>query len=114
FRSLPIWQPAPIMGALLGDVLRYTICACVVIALGLILGFRPEGGLIGVILGVALVLIFSFSISWIWIIVGMKVHNPESVMTTSFVFLFPLTFASNIFVDPATMPGWLQTAVSFN
>ncbi len=114
FRSLPIWQPAPIVGALLGDVMRYSVAALMVISLGVILGFRPGGGAIGVLLAVALVLVFAFSVSWIWIVVGMLVQTPESVMTTSFLFLFPLTFASNIFVDPATMPGWLQVVVAFN
>src|SRR5690606_32619188 len=114
FRSLPIWQPAPVVGALLGDVLRYSIAAVMVITLGIILGFRPAGGPLGVILAVALILVFSLSISWIWIIVGMKVQTPESVMTSSFLLLFPLAFVSNIFVDPATMPGWLQTIVRAN
>ncbi|MEX2179253.1 MAG: ABC transporter permease [Gemmatimonadaceae bacterium] len=114
FRSLPIWQPAPIFGALLGDVMRYGIAALMVITLGLILGFRPAGGVIGVLLAVALILLFAFSVSWIWIIVSMLVKTPESVMTTSALLLFPLTFASNIFVDPATMPRWLETAVGFN
>ncbi|MGH7506922.1 MAG: ABC transporter permease [Longimicrobiales bacterium] len=114
FRSLPIWQPAPIVGALLGDVLRYSIAALMVITLGLILGFRPRAGAPGVILAVALVLVFAFSLSWIWIVVSMIVKTPESVMTSSFLLLFPLTFASNIFVDPATMPGWLRTAVGYN
>ena len=114
FRSLPIWQPAPIFGALLGDLGRYSVAAIMVLLLGTILGFRPQGGVLGVIAAVALVIVFSVSVSWIWIIVGMKVQTPESVMTTSFLLLFPLTFASNIFVDPATMPPWLRTAVSFN
>ncbi|HUF25333.1 MAG TPA: ABC transporter permease [Gemmatimonadaceae bacterium] len=114
FRSLPIWQPAPIVGALLGDVLRYSIAALMVITLGVILGFRPGAGVAGVILAVALILVFAFSVSWIWIVVGMLVKTPESVMTTSFLFLFPLTFISNIFVDPATMPGWLQSVVAVN
>jgi ABC-2 type transport system permease protein len=114
FRSLPIWQPAPIVGALLGDVLRYSIAAIMVISLGLILGFRPDGGFIGVVSAVALILVFAFSVSWMWIIVGMLVQTPESVMTSSFLVLFPLTFVSNIFVDPATMPGWLQTVVAYN
>jgi ABC-2 type transport system permease protein len=114
FRSLPIWQPSPIVGALLGDVLRYSIAAIMVITLGIILGFRPQAGVLGVIGGVALILIFAFSLSWIWIIVGMKVQTPESVMTSSFLLLFPLTFASNIFVDPTTMPPWLRTAVGYN
>ena len=114
FRSVPIWQPAPIFGALLGDVLRYSIAAMMVIGLGVILGFRPAGGAIGVILAVALVITFAFSVSWMWIIVGMLVKTPESVMTSSFLLLFPMTFASNIFVDPSTMPGWLQRVVQFN
>lgn len=114
FRSLPIWQPAPIVGALVGDLARYALAALVVLAVGLILGFRPDGGLIGVVLAVLLILVFCSAVSWLWIIVGMLVRTPESVMTTSFLFLFPLTFVSNIFVDPATMPGWMQTVVGLN
>jgi len=114
FRSLPIWQPAPIVGALLGDVMRYSIAALVVIIVGLLLGFRPEAGAMGMALAVALNLVLAFALSWIWIIVGMLVRSPESVMTTSFLFLFPLTFISNVFVDPATMPDWLQAVVSVN
>jgi ABC-2 type transport system permease protein len=114
FQSLPIWQPAPIVGALLGDVLRYSLAALVVVVVGLVLGFRPDAGVPGVVLAVALMLVFAFSVSWIWIIIGMLVRSPESVMTTSFMFLFPLTFISNIFVDPATMPAWLQAVVAVN
>jgi ABC-2 type transport system permease protein len=114
FRSLPIWQPAPIVGALPGDLSRYSLAGVVVMVVGLILGFRPEAGVPGVILAIALMLVFASSISWIWIILGFLVRTPESVMTTSFLFLFPLTFVSNIFVDPATMPGWLQTIVAIN
>jgi ABC-2 type transport system permease protein len=113
-RSVPIWQPAPIFGALLGDVFRYSLAATVVIGMGLILGFRPAAGVLGVIAAVALVVLFAISLSWMWIIVGMLVKSPESVMTSSFLLLFPLTMASNIFVDPKTMPGWLQTVVSVN
>lgn len=114
FRSLPIWQPAPLVGALLGDVFRYAIAAAVVLALGMVLGFRPAAGVIGVLLAVGLMLVFAFAVSWIWIVVGLIVRTPESVMTSSFLLLFPLTFASSIFVDPATMPAWLRTAVSYN
>jgi ABC-2 type transport system permease protein len=114
FRSLPIWQPAPMVGALLGDVLRYTIATVMVIGLGVILGFRPAAGFIGVVVGVALILVFAFAISWIWIVVGLLVKTPESVNTSSFLLLFPITFLSNIFVDPTTMPDWLQVAVGLN
>jgi ABC-2 type transport system permease protein len=114
FRSLPIWQPAPILGALAGDLFRYSIAAMLIVVLGTILGFRPAGGAVGVLLAFGLVLIFAFAVSWIWIIIGMKVKTPESVMTTSFIFLMPLTFASNIFVGLATMPTWLQAIVRHN
>jgi ABC-2 type transport system permease protein len=114
FRSVPIWQPAPIFGALLGDVFRYSLAATMVVILGVIMGFRPAGGVVGVVLAVALIIVFAISVSWMWIIVGMLVKSPESVMTSSFLLLFPLTMGSNIFVDPRTMPGWLQRAVGMN
>jgi ABC-2 type transport system permease protein len=114
FRSLPMWQPAPVLGALAGDLFRYSVAGGLIIGLGLILGFRPAGGVLGVLLAFGLLLVFAFAVSWIWIIFGMKVKNPESVMTTSFLFLMPLTFASDIFVKLETMPGWLQIFVRYN
>jgi ABC-2 type transport system permease protein len=114
FRSLPMWQPAPILGALVGDLFRYSVAAMLIVVLGLILGFRPGAGAVGVLLAFALLLVFSFALSWIWIIFGMKVKTPESVMTTSFVVLMPLTFASNIFVGLETMPPWLRAIVGHN
>lgn len=114
FRSLPVWQPSPLVGAMLGDAVRFAMASTMVIVLGLVLGFRPAGGIIGVLAGVALVLIFSMSLAWIWILVGLKVRTPNAVMGISMMVLFPLTFASNIFVDPATMPGWLQAFVDVN
>jgi ABC-2 type transport system permease protein len=114
FRSLPMWQPAPLFGALAGDVFRYSVAGALIIIMGLILGFRPQGGVVGVLLAVALVLTFGFALSWLWIIVGMLVRTPESVMTTSFIFLMPLTFASDIFVGLETMPAWLQAVVGRN
>lgn len=114
FKSLPIWQPAPVVGALVGDLTRYTLAATVVIIVGLILGFRPAGGVLGVVAAIALILLFVSAVSWLWIIVGMLVKTPESVMTSSMLLLFPMTFVSNIFVDPKTMPGFMQTIVSLN
>jgi len=114
FRSLPMWQPAPLFGALAGDVFRYSVAGALILIIGFILGFRPRGGLTGVVLAFLLVQLFCFSLAWLWIIVGMKVRTPESVMTTSFVFMMPLTFASDIFVNVSTMPGWLQAFVTRN
>lgn len=113
-RSLPVWQPTMLIGMLLGDALRYSMASTVIIGLGLILGFRPDGGVAGVLLSVGLVLLFSFSVSWIWTSLGLIMRTPESLMNMSMMILFPLTFVSNIFVDPSTMPGWLQPVVENN
>jgi ABC-2 type transport system permease protein len=114
FRSLPMWRPAPIVGALLGDTGRYLLAATIVIALGLILGYRPDGGVVGVLAAVALVLGFAFGLSWVWTTLGLVLRAPSAVNNLSLVVLFPLTLASNIFVDPATMPGWLQGFIDVN
>ncbi|MCL1632511.1 ABC transporter permease [Sporolactobacillus sp. CPB3-1] len=114
FRSLPIWSPSPLVGALIADTVRYTIASIIVIALGLILGFRPLGGTLGVIAGILIILIFSFSLSWIFTVVGLLLQTSKAVMGISMTLLFPITFASNIFVDPATMPGWLRAFVDIN
>ena len=68
----------------------------------------------GVVAAVALLIVFSSSLSWIWSSIGMKMQTPETVMQMSMTVLFPLTFASNVFVDPDTMPGWLQAFVKVN
>lgn len=114
FRTLPIWRPAPIVGELLGGAGRSLLASSLVIGLGLLMGYRPEGGVIGVLLAVGLVLVFSFSLSWVWAMLGILLRTPTSVSTLSFVVQFPLTFASNAFVDPETMPSWLQTFVELN
>lgn len=114
FRSLSFWRPAVIVGALLGDTVRYTLASAVVIVLGLILGFRPEGGIMGLVSAMVLLLFFAFSLSWIWTAMGIVIQTPESLMMISGMASFPLSFASNIFVDPATMPEWLQVVVGLN
>lgn len=114
FRSLPVWRPAPIVGALLGDTVRYTISAAVTLGLGLILGYRPQGGAVGVVLAVALLLVFAFSLSWIFTILGLVMRSPNAVMGVSMLILMPLTFASNIFAAPETMPSVLRAWVDIN
>jgi len=114
FRSLPVWRPSPLVGALLGDVMRYSIGSAIVITLGLVLGFRPEGGAVGVVLSVALLLVFSFSLSWLWTMLSLILRTPNSVAGVSMMVMFPLTFVSSIFVDPKTMPGAMQAVIEVN
>ncbi len=112
FRSLPIWRPSTMVGYLLGDALRYTIASIVMLTVGMIIGYRPDGGVGGVLAGVALLVAFSFAFSWVWTMFGLLLRSEKSVMGVSMMVLFPLTFLSNIFVDPKTMPGWLQAFVN--
>jgi ABC-2 type transport system permease protein len=114
FRSLPIWRPAPIVGALLGDTVRYTIASVITLGLGLVLGYRPGGGVAGTLAAIALLLVFAFSLSWIFTIFGLLMRTPNAVMGVSMLILMPLTFASNIFVDPVTMPSALRAFVDVN
>ncbi|EME62168.1 ABC transporter permease [Amycolatopsis decaplanina] len=114
FRTLPIWRPSAMVGYLLGDMLRYLIASLVILGVGLIMGFRPDGGFGGVAAAILLLLAFSFAFSWIWTMFGLLLRSEKSVMGVSMMVLFPLTFLSNIYVNPETMPGWLQAFVDVN
>lgn len=114
FRSLPIWRPAPIVGALLGDTGRYLIASSIVVGLGLALGFRPQAGVAGVLAATALILVFAMSLSWMWTVLGLLMRTPSSVMSVGFLIQFPLTLASNVFVDPRTTPGWVEAFIDAN
>jgi ABC-2 type transport system permease protein len=114
FRSLPIWRPAPLVGAVLGDSARYLVAGGVVIVLGVALGYRPGGGAGGVVGAMLLVVAFAFGLAWVFTTVGLVMRSPNAVMNTGFMALFPLTFLSNVFVDPETLPGALEAFVDVN
>jgi ABC-2 type transport system permease protein len=114
FRTLPVWRPAALVGMIFGDVLRYILAAVVIMAVGLILGFRPQGGPAGVVAAIGLLVIFSFAFSWFWTMLALLMRSDKSVMGVSFLILMPLTFLSNVYVEPSTMPGWLQAFVDVN
>lgn len=111
FRTLPIWRPAALVGSLIGDAVRYLIASTIVVTLGYALGFRPDGGPGGVALAVGLVIVFALSLSWLWIVLGLVLRTPSSVMSVGLLIQFPLTLASNVFVEPDTMPSWLRAFV---
>jgi ABC-2 type transport system permease protein len=114
FRSLPVWQSAPLVGSMLGDAVRYLIAGTVIIVLGLALGFRPEAGLFGVLAALGLVVLFAFGLSWFFSTLGLILRTPNAVMNAGFMGIFPLTFLSNVFVDPTTLPGPLEAFVAVN
>jgi ABC-2 type transport system permease protein len=114
FLTLPSWRPAPLIGALLGDSVRYVVGGTVIIVLGVILGFRPDGGVAGVVAALALTVVFAFGLSWAFTTLGLIMRSPNAVMNAGFMTIFPLTFLSNVFVDPATLPAALEAFVNVN
>jgi ABC-2 type transport system permease protein len=114
FRSLPIWRPSPLVGALLGDSLRYVLAGAVITVLGLILGYRPDGGVPGVLAAMALVVAFAFGLSWVFTILGLVMRSPQATMNAGFMAIFPITFLSNVFVEPSTLPSALEWFVNAN
>lgn len=114
FRSLPIWRPAPLVGAVLGETGRYAIASTIVIVLGLAMGFRPDAGAVGVLAAVGLLVVFTLSLSWIWIVLALILRTPTAIMGLGTTILFPVVLASNVFVAPQTMPGWLRAIVDVN
>ena len=114
FRSLPIWTPAPLFGSVLGDSVRYVLAGTVIIVLGVILGFRPGAGVPGVIAALALVIVFAFGLSWVFSTLGLVMRSPSAVMNAGFMGIFPLTFLSNVFVNPDTLPAGLKAFVEVN
>jgi ABC-2 type transport system permease protein len=114
FRSLPIWRPAPLLGSVLGDSVRYLVAGTVIIVLGVVLGYRPDAGVPGVIAALALVIVFAFGLSWVFTTLGLLLRTPNAVMNAGFMGIFPLTFLSNVFVEPETLPSALEAFVNVN
>lgn len=114
FRALPVWRPAPLVGPLLADGLRYAAASTVLLVMGGLMGFRPGGSAIQLLAGLALVVTFAFALSWVWTLVGLTLRSDNAVMTVGNMIMFPLTFVSNIFVPIETLPGWVQAIVRIN
>lgn len=114
FRSLPVWGGAPLLGSMIGDSARYLANGTVIILLGTALGFRPDAGVPGVLAALALVVVFAFGLSWVFTTLGLILRSPSAVLNTGFMSIFPLTFLSNVFVDPETLPGPLEAFVNVN
>ena len=114
FRSLPIGRSAPLVGTVAADVVRYLILCVVTLGFGYIIGFRIETNALAATAAVGLSIAFALCFCWISVWVGMKARTPGAVQGVMFLIVLPLSFASNTFVNPATMPGWLQTFAEAN
>ena len=114
FRSLPIARIAPLAGPMLADLARYAIAAGITLTVGVVMGYRPGGGVPGVAAGVVLAVITGWSIAWIFLWIGTKARSAGAVQGMSMMIMFPLAFLSNAFVPVNTLPGWLQAVTRVN
>jgi ABC transporter DrrB family efflux protein len=112
FRSLPMAPSAVLTGRTIADLVRNMFVVAVMVSVGLLVGFRPDGSLLGWINAIGLLLLLSFTFSWVGASVGLAVRSVEVAQSAGFIWLFPFTFASSAFVNPVNIePEWLQAFV---
>ncbi len=114
FRSLPIARSAVVGGRIAADGVRIAWSAFIMTAFGVLLGFRFDGGAAGALGAYALVIAFGLTMCWPMAFIGITARTTESVNTWGFMIILPLSFASSAFVDPSTMPGWLEAFANVN
>jgi ABC-2 type transport system permease protein len=114
FKSLPIARIAPLAGPMVADLVRYLIAASLTFVMGVIIGYRPHGGVLGVLAAIVLAIFTGWAIAWIFTWIGTIAKNARAVQGMSMMVLFPLTFLSNAFVPVSTLPGWLAAFVKVN
>jgi ABC-2 type transport system permease protein len=114
FRSLPIARIAPLAGPMMADLARYAIAAAISLTVGVIMGYRPGGGVLGVAAGMVLAVITGWSLAWIFLWIGTKARSAGAVQGMSMMIMFPLAFLSNAFVPVDSLPGWLQVVTRVN
>ena len=108
FRALPMARMAVLGGRTVSDLARNILVVVVILGIGLLVGFRPHGGVVAIVQGSLLMLIFAYCLSWGFAYVGLAAPNSETAQAMTFPLIFPLTFASSIFVPLSKMPSWLQ------
>ncbi|MGI8882154.1 MAG: ABC transporter permease [Jatrophihabitans sp.] len=114
FRSLPIARSAPLVGAVLADVVRYVIATFVTVGFGYVLGFRVHTNPLAAFAGCVLAIGFALCLCWVSVAIGLYARDAGAVQGILVVAMFPLTFGSNVFVQASTLPGWLQVFVNVN
>ncbi|MDH3261480.1 MAG: ABC transporter permease [Acidimicrobiia bacterium] len=108
FRSLPMARSAVLAGRTLSDVIRNGFVIGLMVAMGFLMGFRYQTNFVAFLAGLAVAMVFSYALSWIMATIGLAVKNPEAAQSAVFLGVFPLVFASSVFVPTDTMPAWLQ------
>jgi ABC-2 type transport system permease protein len=108
FRSLPMSNVAVLNGHVISDVLRNFLSTIVLIVAGFVIGFRPSADFTDWMILIGLTVLLTLAFSWLSAVLGLVAKSVEGVQWLSFVFIFPLTFASSAFVNPQLMTSWLR------
>lgn len=108
FRSLPMARSAVLTGRTLADLVRNTFVNSLMLVVGFLMGWRFEQGIPAMLLGVVIALLFGYAFSWVMATIGLIAKTPEAAQSAGFLPIFPLVFASSVFVPTDSMPGWLQ------
>jgi ABC-2 type transport system permease protein len=114
FRSLPIARSAVIAGRVIGDLVFNALVLVVLVSCGLLVGWRWHNGLLHALAAFALLLGLTFAMLWVGALLGLSVRSAEVAASAGLIWLFPVTFVSSCFVDPSTMPGWMQPIAEWN
>jgi len=113
-RSLPMWRPSILIARSITDLLSALVCTTIVVAAGLVVGWRPTTGVLSVAAGLGLALFFTYAICWTFGCVGLVARNIEAAMSIGFIVLFPMAFVSNAMVPTQGMPAWLRVIADWN
>jgi ABC transporter DrrB family efflux protein len=108
FKALPMARMAVLAGRTLADTGRNVIVLIIITGVGFLVGFRPHGGFFSYIAACLVMLLFAYCISWGFAFVGLAAPNSETAQAMTFPLIFPLTFASTVFIPLSQLPWWLQ------
>lgn len=114
FRSLPMWRGAVLAGRTFADLAFGAVTVLAMAITGLLVGWRTHSSPLQIAAGFALLALFAYAFLWIGAVIGMSVRSPEVAQTAGLIWLFPLTFVSNVFVPVESMPSWLQPIAEWN
>ncbi|MFZ4827198.1 MAG: ABC transporter permease [Phototrophicaceae bacterium] len=108
FRSLPMSRAAVLAGRTLADSIRGIFTTLILLTVGTLIGFRTENGIGAILAVIGLAFLIGYAFTWISANIGLLVKSPEVAQVAGFIWIFPATFASSVFVPVSTMPDWLQ------
>jgi len=114
FRTLPMSRSAVLAGRTISDLLAATMCGTIVVITGFLIGWRADNGVIGVLEGLAVAVLFAYALSWFTACIGLMVSDPESAQAVGLVILFPLAFLSSCFVPTQGLPTVMRVFAEWN